>query len=78
LREGTSRGDFAGSHLELAIVRSIEGILRVANAGDTLVDVGSAAVALLGGERDGVTYIFRKIAASRPRGNDNTSLAMTG
>jgi hypothetical protein len=37
-----------GSHLELAIIRSIEGILRLANGGDTLVDAGFAAVALLG------------------------------
>jgi hypothetical protein len=38
---------FAEPHLELGIVRSIEGILRLAGGGDTLPDDGSAAVALL-------------------------------
>lgn len=51
--------DFAGSHLELGIIRSTEGILRLANAGDTLVDAGSAPVALLGDQKD---YISRKDA----------------
>jgi hypothetical protein len=39
----------AGSHLELEIIRSIGGMLRLANGGDTLVDAGSAGVPLLGG-----------------------------
>jgi hypothetical protein len=30
-----------GGHLELAIIRSIEGLVRLADAGDTLVDGGS-------------------------------------
>ena len=36
-------------HEPLAIIRLTAGIVRLANGGDTLVDVGSAAVALLGG-----------------------------
>lgn len=47
-----SKDFWAGTHLELGIIRSIGsivGILCLANGGDTLVDAGSAAVALLGG-----------------------------